>query len=78
MYSKGDIVEYKTATIKTQNGEKLGQVKRGEIEEAFTTFDYFPCYWIAGEKELILGSQIIKKVFGALSLKSVKEGVIDG
>lgn len=62
MYCVGDRVEYKTATVKTQSTETFGQFKTGIIEEAFSTLDNKSCYWIIGEKELILGSQIIKKV----------------
>ena len=62
MYCVGDRVEYKTSTLKTQNTERFGQVKTGIIEEVFNTLDKKPCYWIIGEKELILGSQIIRKV----------------
>lgn len=62
MYCVGDKVKYKTATIRTQNTEIIGQTKTGIIEEAFSTLDKKPCYWIAGEKELILGSQIVKRL----------------
>lgn len=65
MFKCGDIVRYKTGTIRTiHNGEKLGVEKTGTIEEAFYTVDRYklPCYWIVGEKELILDSQILGKV----------------
>lgn len=62
MYSVGDTIKYMTAHIKTQKKEKQPQVKVGIIEEAFSTLDNKPCYWIAGEKELILGSQVVEKV----------------
>lgn len=62
MYCVGDRVEYKTATIKRQNTEIFGQSKTGIIEEVLSTLDNKPCYWIKGEKELILGNQIIRKV----------------
>ena len=60
MYKPGDKVRYKTGTIRTiHNGEIVGQTKTGVIEEAFLTLDKKPCYWIEGEKELILKGQII-------------------
>ena len=60
MYNVGQKVRYKTSTIRTKYfGEILGIIKEGVIKESFCTLDKFPCYWIAGEKELILGSQII-------------------
>lgn len=62
MYVAGDKVEYRTITVRTQNGEIVGQTKTGIIEEAFCTLDKKPCYWVVGEKELILGNQIIKRI----------------
>lgn len=60
MYKPGDRVKYKTSTIRTiHQGEIIGQTKTGIIEEAFSTLDNKPCYWILGEKELILQGQII-------------------
>ena len=60
LYKVGDTVRYKTSSIRTiHHGETLGTVKEGVIEEAFSTLDKRPCYWIRGEKELIFGSQII-------------------
>lgn len=62
MYKPGDIVVYKTSKIRTiHRGEVLGQTKTGVIEEAFTTFDNRPCYWIKKENELIMQTQIIGK-----------------
>lgn len=46
-------------SIRSQNEVVLSQEKTGIIEEAFSTMDNEPCYWIENEKELILGSQII-------------------
>ena len=60
MYKSSDRVKYKTSTIRTiHQGEIIGQTKTGIIEEAFSTLDNKPCYWILGEKELILRGQII-------------------
>lgn len=60
MYKPGDKVKYRTSNIKTINcGEIIGQTKIGIIEETFSTLDKKPCYWIEGEKELILHGQII-------------------
>ena len=62
MYSAGDKVEYMTTTMRTQEREIFGQKKTGIVEEAFSTLGKKPCYWIFGEQELILGSQIIRKL----------------
>lgn len=59
MYKAGDNIKYKTKGIRSQNNEILPQERRGVIEEAFSTIDNKPCYWIEGEKELILHQQII-------------------
>lgn len=60
MLKVGDEVRYKTSSVRTiHQGETLGTVKEGVIEEAFSTLDNRPCYWIKGEKELILHHQII-------------------
>lgn len=59
MYKVGDVVFYKTRGISTQNYEHLSQEKQGIITEAFTTIENKPCYWIEGERELILHEQII-------------------
>lgn len=58
----GDTVEYQTSHIRTQDFEIMAQVKTGVIEEAFTTLDNLPCYWIVGEPELILRRQILRKI----------------
>lgn len=66
MYSVGDMVEYKTAKVKYKDGGESGGITRiGKISEAFHTVDKHPCYWIDGEKELILHSQIRRKCDGA-------------
>lgn len=63
MFKCDDTVRYKTGSIKTINrGEILGVEKTGVIIEAFSTIDKMPCYWIDGEKELILHGQILGKV----------------
>lgn len=63
MYSIGDMVEYKTAKVKYKDGRESGGImKIGKISEAFHTVDKRPCYWITGEKELILHSQIRRKM----------------
>ena len=62
MYQAGDTVEYKTSKITFLNGEIASQTKVGVVEEAFSTADNHPCYWIEGEKELILHSQVLRKV----------------
>lgn len=60
MYEAGDKVKYQTSTIQTiHHGNIIGKTKTGIIEEAFSTLDKKYCYWISGEKELILNSQII-------------------
>lgn len=62
MYKVGDRIKYITTSIRSQNKIILSQEKIGTIEEAFSTIDNKPCYWIVGEKELILGCQIIGTV----------------
>ena len=66
MYFVGDIVEYQTTKVKYKNGsESGGVVKTGKISEAFHTVNKCPCYWIDGEKELILHNQIRRLINGA-------------
>ena len=64
MYSVGDIVEYKTAAFRRAwSGHVVGgDIKTGKIVEAFSTLNNHPCYWIDGEKELILHDQIRRKI----------------
>ena len=63
MYNVGDTINYQTANIRRIHfGETLGIVKTGVVEEAFHTIDGRPCYWIEGEKELILQKQILNFV----------------
>ena len=59
MYKTGDRVTYKTMGIRSQNEIILSKEKTGTIEEAFFTIKKEPCYWIVGEKELVMGDQII-------------------
>lgn len=58
-YKKGQKIRYKTSYVKTQYRKIVSQEKVGIIEEVFSTVDNRPCYWVEGEKELILDSQVI-------------------
>lgn len=60
MYKVGEKVRYKTLKIKAEMNTI--EEKVGIIEEAFFTIDKKPCYWIEGEKYLILEKQIIEKI----------------
>ncbi|MBQ7818558.1 MAG: hypothetical protein IJ341_02555 [Bacteroidales bacterium] len=60
MYKVGDTVRYVKAGVRTVwNPRKKPEPKTGVVEEVFSTLDKRPCYWIKGESELILGSQIL-------------------
>lgn len=57
----GDSIIYRTKDIQSQlQGMMKGKIKTGIIEEIFDSMDKsFECFWIQGEKELIIESQII-------------------
>ena len=60
MYKPGDKVKYQTMVVRRIHRlDTIRQMKTGVVEEAFSTLDKKPCYWIEGEKELILQHQII-------------------
>ena len=59
MYKVGEKVRYRSGGVRSQNDVISPQERIGVIEEAFPTIDNKPCYWIEGEKELILHCQII-------------------
>lgn len=59
MYKAGEKVRYRSGGVHSQNSEIPSQERIGVIEESFSTIDNKPCYWIEGEKELILHQQII-------------------
>lgn len=60
MYKIGDKVRYVSAGVRSiLNPYKKPKEKVGVVKEAFSTLDKRPCYWIEGEFELILGSQIL-------------------
>lgn len=61
IYKPGDSVKYITVKCICNDGVKGGITKTGVIEEAFKTLNNEPCYWICGEKELILHDQIVGK-----------------
>lgn len=61
MYSIGEIVNYTTTKWQYLNGCMIpSENKVGIIEDVFENLsgDEY-CYWIVGEKELILHSQIL-------------------
>lgn len=62
VYQPGDKVKYKTAKWHFKNGQESGgDIKAAVVEERFSTIDRRYCYWLAGERQLILENQILGK-----------------
>lgn len=63
-YNVGDKVKYQTAGVQTiYYGYSKSQIKIGKILEYFPNLSGSEtCFWIDGEDELILKSQIIGRV----------------
>lgn len=59
-YSVGDNIRYRIGGVKFLNGTIIPSTeKEGVIEEALRALDGSPCYWVEGEKVLILENAIL-------------------
>ena len=67
IYKKGDTIRYRTIEKRLERTsysdvtekESVNE-KTGVVEEAFTTVNGIPCYWVEGEKYLILQTMLVE------------------